>query len=63
MWTEIGIFSKNIDDNKRLVLRNNEVTSVHVDSFKNLQGVEQLYLNDNKLKRIDATTLDPLRKT
>ena len=48
---------------KRLDLGNNEITSVHVEAFKDLQGVEQLYLNDNRLIAIDAATFDPLRNT
>ena len=48
---------------KILDLSFNQITNVHVDAFKDLQGVAVLNLNRNKLKTIDAATLAPLRTT
>ena len=45
----------------KLDLSNNQITNVDVDAFENLRGVEELYLDRNKLESINAATLAPLR--
>ena len=46
-----------------LDLTNNQINDVHVDAFKDLQGVIDIKLNNNKLTTIDAATLEPLRSS
>ena len=46
---------------KQLFLSHNQITHVHVHAFKDLRGVEELHLDNNKLESINAATLAPLR--